>query len=311
MFAPLTMLASNAHRHTALRAAMLLVGFGTSGLISNACSYDVRLTRTGASAAGGTFAHAGGAGGATGATGTQPLSPLPAKLSWQWQISGNVDTTVDAKAFVVDLFDVEPGVLAQLKSLNRTVICSFSAGTYEPWRADAAQLPARVRGNAVAGAPKESWLDVRSAEVRALMVTRLELAVTRGCSGVLPDAVDGYAADNGFALGIPDTLDYLNFLSAQGRQRGLHVGLASAAELASKAEPLLDFVAESRCIEFKECAAYQSFATAGKPVLHAELVASIAEGSASLAALCADPTRQGFSTIVKRSELDAWRLSCD
>jgi hypothetical protein len=48
-------------------------------------------------------------------------------------------------------------------------ICYFSAGTHEDWRPDKADFPPQVIGNALDEWPGESWLDVRSDAVRAIM----------------------------------------------------------------------------------------------------------------------------------------------
>ena len=54
----------------------------------------------------------------------------------------------------------------ELKAAGRKVICYFSAGSYEPYRPDAADFAAADLGNELVGWPGERWLDTRSNGVR-------------------------------------------------------------------------------------------------------------------------------------------------
>jgi hypothetical protein len=54
---------------------------------------------------------------------------------------------------------------------------------------------------------------VASAAVAEVMRARLDLAVSKGCDGVEPDNVDGYANDTGFPLTEKDQLASNRFLS--------------------------------------------------------------------------------------------------
>ena len=44
-------------------------------------------------------------------------------------------------------------------------ICYVSAGTFEPWRPDAASYPDSIKGRAVSGFKDERWLDIRQTSV--------------------------------------------------------------------------------------------------------------------------------------------------
>lgn len=265
--------------------------------------------RGGASSNPGVGGSAGGSGGGVGSTPARlPLTP---GVSWQWQVTGDVDTTISALVYIVDLFDVSIDAIRRLKTNGKTVICEFSAGTSEPWRSDVAELPAEVLGNSSEAEPDETWLDVQASAVRQLMAARMDRAVERGCDGVLPDSVDGYGADTGFALTADQSLGYLGFLAGEAKKRSLWVGLANCAEIVSSAEPLFDFSVQSRCLRYGECSAFKPFLNATKPVLHAEIVSDMADGQTRLSGICEDTHRQGFSTILKLSTLDGWRLSCE
>jgi hypothetical protein len=124
---------------------------------------------------------------------------MPPLTTWVWQLSGgSVRQTYAAKVYDIDMEDTSSGVIGQLKSQGHTVICYFSAGTWEDWRSDASAFPASVRGKAVSGWAGESWLDTRSQVVRDLMAKRMDMAKAKGCNGLEPDNVDGYSNNPGF-----------------------------------------------------------------------------------------------------------------
>ena len=63
--------------------------------------------------------------------------PTPG-TSWQWQLSGSIDDSLDVAMYDVDLFDAPTAVIERLHARGIKVICYFSAGSFESWRPDAA-----------------------------------------------------------------------------------------------------------------------------------------------------------------------------
>jgi hypothetical protein len=232
----------------------------------------------------------------------------PVGVTWQWQLSGlPIDTSIDVAAYDVDLFTTTDKELATLKADGRTVICYFSAGSWEEFRPDAADFPAATKANPLdAPFQDELWLDIRNAEVRTLMQRRLDLAVARGCDAVEPDNVDGYRNDTGFELTPADQLEYNRFIAAQAHARGLSVGLKNDIDQLADLEPDFDWALNEECFTFHECAQYQdNFLAANKAVFHAEYV-----DPNRLAEVCAVTAPLGLSTVIKKIELDAYRLPC-
>jgi hypothetical protein len=222
--------------------------------------------------------------------------------TWQWQLSGTVDTTVDAQMYDIDLFTNGVSVMQTLHAAGRAVVCYFSAGSYEPDRPDSAALAATGLGNVLQGWPDEKWLDVRSPAVRAIMRARLDTAVSKGCDGVEPDNVDGYDNDNGLGLTQADQVDYNTFIATEAHARGLSVGLKNALGLVPALVAKFDWALNEQCLQYSECDVLQPFVTGGKAVFHCEY-------AASTTGIC-DKRPAGFSTIVKHLALDAWRLAC-
>lgn len=226
--------------------------------------------------------------------------------SWQIQLSGTLDATVDAVIYDVDLFDQPAASIAALHALGRKVICYFSAGSYENWRLDSAAFPATVIGNPLQGWPGEWWLDVRTQAVRDIMGARMDLAVQKGCDGVDPDNVDGYANSSGFTLTASDQLDYDRALASAAHARGLGVGLKNDLGQVPDLASAFDWAVDEQCFQYGECSLLGPFTAAGKPVFEIEY------GTQVLATtVCPRAIALGFETLVKNLALDAWRVSCN
>lgn len=56
--------------------------------------------------------------------------------TWQWQLTGPLNTSYDVSVYDIDLFDTEASQIAALQAQGRSVVCYFSAGSSENWRAD-------------------------------------------------------------------------------------------------------------------------------------------------------------------------------
>jgi endo-alpha-1,4-polygalactosaminidase (GH114 family) len=257
--------------------------------------------------------NAGGAG--TGGSGNSGGGPggiwhPSTGTSWQWQLTGSIDTGIDVAMFDIDLFDAEDATITKLHADGRKVVCYFSAGSREDWRPDAEDFVAADFGNGLDGWAGENWLDTRSQNVRAVMKKRLDLAKSKGCDGVEPDNVDGYSNDSGFPLQKSDQLDYNGFLATEAHARGLSVGLKNAVDLAAQLEPQFDWALNEECISYSECDTLKPFVDAGKAVFHVEYAGSQSQGQSKLNSVCGDSSIQGFSTLIKLLDLDAWRLSC-
>jgi GH25 family lysozyme M1 (1,4-beta-N-acetylmuramidase) len=237
-------------------------------------------------------------------------APTPG-TSWQWQLSGSVDTSLDVAMYDVDLFDTPQSTIDDLKKAGRQVVCYFSAGSREDWRPDAGKFAPKDYGKGLAGWPGENWLDTRSANVRKIMQARLDLAVSKGCTGVEPDNVDGYQNASGFSLTAGTQTDYDTFLADEAHARGLSVGLKNTLDLVGNLVDKFDWALNEQCLEFSECDKLSPFIGANKAVFHVEYADTTAAGKAKKAAVCGDSTIQGFSTLIKLQKLDAWEMTCN
>jgi hypothetical protein len=230
--------------------------------------------------------------------------PAPG-TSWQWQLTGTIDDSLDVQMYDIDLFEAPQATIDGLRARGVAVICYFSAGSWEEWRDDADDFPTSAIGEPLDGWPGESWLDVRDAGVRDVMRARLDLAVAKRCDGVEPDNVDGYDNDSGFPLRPADQLDYNRFLAAEAHARGLSIGLKNDLDQVEALLDDFDWALNEECFQWDECGTLAPFIEAGKAVFHVEY------GGASLAdEICPQANALDFDSLIKRLDLDAWRVPC-
>lgn len=225
--------------------------------------------------------------------------------SWQWQLSGDLDTTLDVAMYDVDLFATSDDAMKKLRARGVRIVCYFSAGTYEPYRPDTKALPINALGKALPDWPDERWLDIRSEGVRALVRKRLDLAAARGCDGVEPDNVDAYDNDNGFGISASDQIAFNRFIATEAHARKLSVGLKNDLGQIPALVTSFDWALDEQCMQFNECDALQPFIDAQKPVFHVEY------GDESMRdGVCASANRRNFDTLIKHLALDSFRITC-
>lgn len=232
--------------------------------------------------------------------------------TWQWQLTGPINTSYDVTVYDIDLFDTPEAVLATLRAQGRRIVCYFSAGSAEKWRPDYGRFKAGDLGKPLDGWAGEKWVDTRSANVRAIMKSRLDLARDRGCDGVEPDNMDAYTNKPGFPLTYATQLDYNRFLAREARARGLRVGLKNDVDQLADLAPDFDFAVNEQCHQYKECGGYSAFTGANKPVFSAEYKRLWVDDAAARERMCAQARAANLRTLVLPLKLnDKFRYSCD
>ena len=225
--------------------------------------------------------------------------------SWQVQLVGALDTSLDVSVYEVDLFDTAQADIDALHAAGRRVICYVSTGTFEPWRSDADAFPTAAVGNVVAAYPQERWLDTRDAAVRAVMTARLDRARDKRCDGVDLSTVSSGAADTGFSLTAADALAYARFLAAEAHGRGLSAGLGGAEDIAAELVPSFEWALTQGCLDAGTCGAFAAFVAAQKVVFAVEFGTA-----ADAATICPRVRQQGFNPLIKNRSFDAFRVAC-
>jgi hypothetical protein len=239
-------------------------------------------------------------------TGTPGIWQPAPTTTWQVQLTGTLDTSLDVALYDVDLFDTSTGDIQGLHAAGRRVICYVSVGTFEPWRSDASSFPAAALGNPLSDYPNERWLDSRDGTVRSLMTARLDLAMQKQCDGVDLSNLSPDGSDSGFSLARTDVLDYGRRLTADAHGRGLAAGLGGGADVAADLEPGFQWALTNGCLAAGNCGAFASFQAARKVVFAVEF------GTAADApTICPRARQASLNTLIKNRSYDAFRVACD
>jgi hypothetical protein len=226
------------------------------------------------------------------------------ETSWQWQLQGRIDTSLDVQMYDVDAFDVSARLVERLHDDGRAVVCYVSAGSWENWRPDAGEFPEDVLGRELDGWPGERWLDVRRLRVLApIMRARMDLCASKGFEGIEFDNVDGYTNRTGFPLTESDQLRYNVWLANQAHRRGLSVALKNDLEQVGELLPYFDFALNEECFTYDECDLLTPFTEAGKAVFGVEYELDTDE-------FCPDANDLNFNFLKKKLSLRAWRIAC-
>ncbi len=228
-----------------------------------------------------------------------------AGVSWQLQLSGKVDTRVQAHVFDFDLLTHGSRIVRALHARHRRVVCYFSAGSNESFRSADQQFPLGTLGERLRDYPDERWLDIRRLdELKPLIERRLDRCRRNGYDGVDFDNVDGYANQSGFPLTASDQMRFNGYLAGAAHARGLAAGLKNDLGQVRQLAPKFEFAVNEQCFQYHECATLQrNFVRPGKPVFQVEY-------NLRPARFCARANRLGFSSLFKRLNLGAYRVAC-
>lgn len=232
----------------------------------------------------------------------------PVGTTWQWQLTGTVDVSLNVQMYDVDLFDVPQSRIDTLHGRGIKALCYLSAGTWENWRPDAGRFPASVKGRRN-GWPGERWLDIRQIGVLGpIMKARLDLCKAKGFDGVELDNVDGYSNRSGFPLSYRDQLAYNGFLANEAHGRSLSVALKNDIEQVFDLAPYFDYTINEQCFQYGECddarnSLVTNFIGRGKPVFNVEY-------ELAKSVFCPQANAWGFSSMRKTYDLDVWTVPC-
>ena len=252
---------------------------------------------------GGTSPGAGGASLGSGGSATAGRSPAPG-VTWQAQLSGAVDPSLDVNLFYLDADFTSAAVVSQLRAKGKLVLCYVSAGTFEPWRKDANDFPESVLGQPLADYPREQWLDVRAASVRKLMQARLVAMAMAGCDGVYPSTMEAHLHSTGFDITRSDMVAYAGWFATEIHAHGMSAGLSVSADLIPDVQQAYDWALVIDCLA-SGCTPWAPVRQSGRAVLQVEF-----GDSTDTSRVCNAAASLGFDAIIKRPAFDGFRVGC-
>lgn len=238
-----------------------------------------------------------------------PKLPISVDSTWDYPLgfdltTGNVEAS--KKFYSVDLFNTEASDISALIDKGHTIVCYFSAGSYENDRPDVSKIPKSAIGKKMDGWPEE-WLDTRNEEVRNVMAARIQTAKDKGCQGVDPDNVDGFDNKTGFNLTKADSVDFLKFMAGKAHDAGLGFGLKNGPTMVDQVVDIAEWAINESCVQYEECHYFQPFIDAGKPVFHVEYTDGDSPSDSWKEKACGV---EGFSNIIKHEDLENWHMNC-
>jgi len=232
--------------------------------------------------------------------------PTPG-LTWQWQLTGEIDVDVRTDVIDVDLY-VDQSVLDDFHSRGTRVICYVSVGSFEDWRPDKDAFPQEVLGKEYEGWSGERWLDIRRIERLApIMRARLDVCAAKGFDAVEPDNIAVYEEDTGFPISFEENVRYARWLAEEAHARGLAIGLKNGPGMVPELADTFDFAITEEAFAHGFARAFLPFLRAGKAVFDAEYTDTEVDWERA----CTMSEAWGFSTILKRRSLDTWVRFCE
>lgn len=193
----------------------------------------------------------------------------PTRLTWYWQLQGRAPLE-PVQLTDIDAFETRAAFVGRLHAAGRHVMCYVDVGTWERFRPDAERFPNAVLGRPD-GWPGERWLDIRRLSVlKPIMRARLEMCARKGFDAVEPDNIDGFENDTGFRITATQQLRYDRWVAREVHLLRMAVFEKNDPEQAAELQPHFDGVLDEQCNQYHECAAFEPYLRAGKPVLDAE-----------------------------------------
>jgi hypothetical protein len=235
---------------TALAVLALCLSSGASAAATTATSAGAAITSAGAAAASWWL--------------------MPQHLTWYWQLQGTVNNDQPVAAYDIDGFENSPAEVAALHAEGKHVICYIDVGTAENFRPDYKEFPKSVLGRSN-GWPGERWLDIRQlAILEPIMTARFGMCKEKGFDAVEPDNIEGYANKTGFPLTAQEQLTYNEWVAEEVHSLGMAVLQKNDGEQTPQLESYFDGALTEQCNQYSECADFDPYLAAGKPVLNAE-----------------------------------------
>jgi hypothetical protein len=194
----------------------------------------------------------------------------PQQLTWYWQLQGKIKNQEQVAAYDIDAFENSAAEISTLHSQGKRVICYVDVGTAENFRPDYAKFPESVLGLSN-GWPGERWLDIRQLGVlEPIMEARFQICKEKGFDAVEPDNMEGYSNETGFPLTAEEQLTFNEWVAGMVHSLGMAVLQKNDGAQTEQLLPYFDGALNEQCNQYHECADFQPYVAAGKPVLNAE-----------------------------------------
>lgn len=236
------------------------------------------------------------------------IEPPPAGLyGWDWQIGAQTAALVSVPAGVrlidLDGFETPAASVARLREQGLYPVCYINAGSYEPYRPDAARYPARLKLGVDPDWTDEAFVDVRDvfqpgSVLAGILRTRLQMCRAKGFAAVEPDNLQNDENVPGGVISRQAQVDFSGWLADEAHALGLAIFQKNGPDkvlLRDRSGQRLvdkfDGILNESCHEFGECAPLAEYVRRGKPALNVEYKEKFLN--------CAEARRLGINSMFK------------
>jgi len=167
-------------------------------------------------------------------------------LKWQWQLQGDIDTTLPVQVYNID-------------------------------------IPQEIIGEQYEDLIDEQWVDYANIDALApIMSARIERCRSKGFDAIEIDNVDAHNYESrdeqgevvnigtNFNMTLDESIAYVRWLTNEAHSRGLGIGLKNAEEMVADVVDEVDWMLVEDCYFDSWCLAATAFIDADKPVFMAE-----------------------------------------
>jgi hypothetical protein len=109
------------------------------------------------------------------------------------------------------------------------------------------------------------------------MAARFRMCREKGFDAVEPDNIEAFANKSGFEITPAQQLSYNEWIASEVHALGMAVLQKNDGEQSAQLQPYFDGALSEQCNQYKECADFQPYLVAGKPVLNAEYRGKLAK----------------------------------
>jgi hypothetical protein len=194
--------------------------------------------------------------------------------TFQWDLEWPVPISSTATVYDVDYQDSTAAFVTALHRVRRHAICYIDVGSWESYRPDANEYPAKILGKIYPGYPDERYVDIRQIKILGpILERRFNLCKSKGFDGIEPDNIDSYSAGEsitGFPLTARDAQVFDAWLVSQAHERGLSIGQKNDPDQAAILVGRFDWALTEECFYGQFCDEMVPYAKARKAVFNVE-----------------------------------------
>jgi hypothetical protein len=238
-------------------------------------------------------------------------SPEPADRL-QWDLEAPVPLNSHATVYDVDDFDNPKEFITALHRAGKHAICYIDVGSWENYRPDAGDYPAKILGKVYPGYPDERYVDIRQIGILGpILERRFDLCKAKGFDGIEPDNIDSYQADTGFKLTAKNARAFDYWLIAQAHARRLSIGQKNDPDQAGSLVSHFDWALTEECFFGHFCNEMAPYVKAHKRVFNVEYLEDTSIDEFLKVDCPADVAdHYGYDMSYKNVDLTAARLTC-